>query len=171
MLTFNQGSSYIPQELQQAWGSLKGAVSLPYDTAMAKWGRIKNLTGEADRIAEREFPNSERDSSQKNAFRHSLGTGMLTQELGGNPISAELAKRAGYIWEGLGLEENIQNPKYRQDTYHDLNANALGAIEGTKAKNQQELIAALKTMAQNSKVEAPPSFWQSSPGYMTRSVK
>ena len=149
------------------WDTLKGAAQ----PVIAKYDRLKSLTGEADRIAEEQFPESARDASTKNAFRHALGTGMLAQELGGGPIAAETAKRVGYLWEGLGLQRNIEDPKYRNDTYHDLNANALGAKTARETGNQEQLIAALRNMAMNSKEEAPPSFWQSSPGYMTRSVR
>lgn len=149
------------------WDTFKGVTKPVLD----KYDRVKNLTGEADRIAEEQFPNSARDASTKNAFRHALGTGMLTRELGGGPIAAETAKRVGYLWEGLGLQQNIENPKYRNDTYHDLNANALGAKTAQDVGSQAQLIAALKNLALGAKEEAPPSFWQSSPGYMTRTYK
>ena len=63
--------------------------------ATDKWNRLSTFTERADGIAEKAFPDSARDASTKNAFRHALGTGMLTQELGGGPIAATLAKMAG----------------------------------------------------------------------------
>lgn len=50
-----------------------------------KWNRLTSFTQRADNSAEQAYPDSARDASTKNAFRHALGTGILTQELGGWP--------------------------------------------------------------------------------------
>lgn len=150
------------------WDVLKQVTPQP---VVDKFARLSNLTSRADAIAEENFPNSARDSSQKNAFRHALGTGMLTHELGGGYIAEALAKRAGNIWEGIGLQKIIDDPKHRVDSQHDTNANALGAYTARNTHSQADLVNALRKMAWESKEEAPPSFWQASPGYMTRTVK
>lgn len=152
----------------QFWKDMgKNTKTLPQD-AYAKLQSFGNLPAKADMIAEERFPGSARDSSTKNAFRHALGTGMLAQELGGGPVGAGLAKGAGYLWEALGAA-NWGNPAYRQDTLHDLNANAVGARTAMQTKNPEELANALYRMALWSVPSNPPNVYERSPGYLTRS--
>lgn len=151
----------------QFWKDMgNNALSLP--DKLKSYGAIPER---ADNIAEQMFPGSARDSSTKNAFRHALGTGMLTQELGGGPVAAGMAKGAGYLWEGLGAMKFIDDPKYRQDTLHDLNANALGARTAMSTANQEELVKALQGMALRSVPTSAPGVFERSPGYMTRTVQ
>ena len=162
----------------QFWGDVKSNASNLW-TNMKRFG---DIPGEADQIAEQNFPDSARDSSTKNAFRHALGTGMMAQQLGAGRgglhgvAAATLAKLAGYGWEGLGADKytgsmnNLQPTAYRNDTKHDLNANALGA-SAAMGTDQAGLVKALKSMAQQSQVQQPPGLFESSPGYMTRTVR
>lgn len=136
-----------------------------------KWDTLKSFTGQADAIAEREFPGSARDASMKNAFRHALGTGMLTQELGGGPIAATMAKMAGWGWEGMGASQLMDSAKHRLDTRHDLNANNIGASVAMQSKDQAELVARLKQMAIASRVEQPPGFFEQGRPYLSRTVQ
>ena len=152
------------------WGDIdRNLGTLPQD-AMAALQRYGNLPAQASYIADKEFPDSARDSSTKNAFRHALGTGMLAQELGGGPVGAGLAKGVGYLWEGLGIS-NLGDPKYRQDTLHDLNANALGARTAMSTSNQEDLISALRRMAVQAVHSQPPGVFSRSSGYMTKTEK
>ena len=129
----------------------------------------------ADNIAEQRFPGYDRDGSTKNAFRHALGTGMISQELadamGGSVpakhLGAALAKIAGYGWEAPSWGGS-KNGKQTLDSLHDLNANAVGASESIYANNQAELIRNLEALARSSKQEFPPTVLQPSPGYLTR---
>ena len=132
-----------------------------------------DLPAQASDIAEHHFPGSARDGSTKNAFRHALGTGMLAQRLGGGMIGAGVAKAVGYGWEGLGMLDgaNRNNPKFRDDSLHDLNANAIGAATARKTNNQEELVQALKRLALESVPAQPPGAFAPSPGYMTRSAQ
>ena len=143
--------------------------SLPEDayTRLSQFGKIPER---ADAIAERNFPGSARDSSVKNGFRHALGTGLLAQELGGGHIGAGLAKGAGYLWEALGAS-NWGDPKYRQDVKHDLNANAVGAKAAKSTKNAAELEEILRRAALTGAPVNPPGFFESSPGYLTRTER
>ena len=136
-----------------------------------KWDRLSTFTGRADNIAEQAFPDSARDASQKNAFRHALGTGMLTQELGGGPVAATLAKMAGWGWEGMGASQLADSAKHRLDTRHDLNANNIGASVAMQSKNEAELVARLKAMAIASRVEQPPGFFEQGRPYLSRTVQ
>lgn len=131
------------------------------------------LPSQASDIAEQEFPDSARDSSTKNAFRHALGTGMLAQRMGGGLLGQNVAKAVGYGWEGWGLldGDNRKNPQHREDTLHDLNANAIGAATARKTNNQAELVQALKRLALESVPAQPPGAFAPSPGYMTRSAQ
>lgn len=147
----------VGQRVSEAFDSLKDFGSIPT---------------RADGIAEKEFPNSARDASTKNAFRHALGTGMMTQALGGGQLGGALAKGAGYLWEGLGAKDYIDNrPGYRDDTKHDLNANAVGASVAQRTMGQEELVNALRGLAENSSQQKPPGMLESSPGYLTRTVR
>lgn len=133
--------------------------------------RIMSIPERADAIADQRFPGSARDASTMNAFRHALGTGMMTQELGGGLLGELNAKNIGYLWEALGAGQYMDSEQYRNDTRHDLNANALGARTARNTRNNEELIQALEKMAKESRVESPPGVFESSPGYMTRSVR
>ena len=139
--------------------------------AKDKWNRLTTFTNRADDIAEREFPDSARDASTKNAFRHALGTGMLTQELGGGPMAAAVAKMAGWGWEGLGARQLINSPQHRLDTRHDLNANNIGASVAMASKNEAELVARLKQLASVARVEQPPGFFERGRPYLSRTVR
>ena len=139
--------------------------------ATQKWDRLKTFANQADDIAEQHFPNSARDASDKNAFRHALGTGMLTQELGGGPMAATMAKMAGYGWEALGAKQFLNDSKYREDTRHDLNANNIGASVATQVKNEAELIARLKQLANASVTSVPPGVLERGVPHMTRTVR
>ena len=136
-----------------------------------KWDRLSTFTGRADNIAEQAFPDSARDASQKNAFRHALGIGMLTQELGGGPVAATLAKMAGWGWEGMGASQLMDSAKHRLDTKHDLNANNIGASVAMQSKNEAELVARLKAMASVARSEEPPGFFAQGRPYLTRTVR
>lgn len=147
----------VGQRLNGAYESLKNFGSIPT---------------QADGIAEQAFPGSARDASTKNAFRHALGTGMMTQALGGGQLGGALAKGAGYLWEGLGAKDFIDNrPGYRADTLHDLNANAVGASVAQRTMSQEELINALRGMAATSQQQQAPGFFEPTPGHLTRTVR
>lgn len=135
--------------------------------------RFGEIPGEADQIADANFPGSARDASAKNAFRHALGTGMIAQQLGGGVLGAAAAKGAGYLWEGMGAMDPKKMAKdWRSgDIKHDLNANALGARAAMETQSQAELIELLKRMGQQSVNREPPGIFERSPGYMTRSVR
>ena len=139
--------------------------------ATQKWDRLKTFANQADDIAEQHFPNSARDASDKNAFRHALGTGMLTRELGGGPMAATLAKMAGYGWEALGAKQFLTDPRHQEDTRHDLNANNIGASVATQVRDEAELVARLKAMAQGSVASAPPGIFQRGVPHMTHTVR
>ncbi len=166
------GNTFGPMGDPQFWGDMgRNAAGL--------YGSLKqmgSIPGEADAIAEQMYPNSARDSSTKNAFRHALGTGLIAQHLGaGNGgaqgiAAATLAKMAGYGWEGLGVVDNFTKHGSLTDTRHDLNANAIGA-SAAMGTDKQSLIQALQGMANASVVEAPPTAFQYSPGHMTRTVR
>lgn len=130
-----------------------------------------DIPNRANDAALRRFPDSAQDSSMKNAFRHSLGTGMIANKLGGGVLGATAAKLAGYGWETLGAAENIRSPKQWEDTKHDLNANAIGASVATQTQNQQQLENMLEGLARRSRVREPLGAFEPSHGQMTRSVR
>lgn len=144
---------------------------------MKDWGQnFATIPDQADAIASNMFPNSARDASMQNAFRHSLGTGMMAQALGGGAIGATLAKMAGWGWEGIGAAEKLYSSgqipaAYAQDTMHDLNANNIGASIAARTQSQAELVNALAQMARASQVEAPPGMFSPGVPRLTRSVK
>lgn len=148
----------------QYWSDLVKPVS-------DKLSRLQTFTQRADNIAEQNFPNSARDASEKNAFRHALGTGLLTQELGGGAVGATLAKMAGWGWEGLGASQLVDSAQHRLDTRHDLNANNVGASVATQAKNEAELVARLRDLARSSRIEQPPGFFEPGVPRLTRTVR
>ena len=151
------------------------AANLP-NTMSSTLKRYGEIPGKASDIAEAEFPNSARDSSMKNAFRHALGTGMLAQEFGaGNDgvqgaAAALLAKTGGYAWESFKGLKDFTKGGDPTDTLHDFNANAIGANHAI-GTNQAQLINSLRRMASQSVVSKPPSLFEMNPGYMTRSVQ
>lgn len=139
--------------------------------------RIKNIPHNADEDAQKYFPDSARDASTMNAFRHALGTGRLAHELGaGNGglwggVAGSLAQGTGMIWEGLGAPSYLASQKHRTDTDHDFRANSVGALVAQGTKNDEELVNALKLLANQSKVQRPPD-WHGPMSYtLTRSVK
>lgn len=166
------GNMFGPMGDPQFWGDVGRNTSNLYSNLKA----MGQLPGEADSIAEQLYPNSARDSSTKNAFRHALGTGLIAQHLGaGNGglqgvAAATLSKLAGYGWEGMAGLDNLTKHGKLTDTQHDLNANALGA-NAAMGTDRQGLIQALQGMANASVVQAPPSAFEYSPGHMTRTVR
>lgn len=153
-------------------------ITDPTDASVAGW--VKYLTSipeQADASAELTFPGSARDSSVKNAYRHSLGTGLLAQNLGAGEgglrglVAPLLAKLAGYGWEAAGLVRNVQDPTYRKDTYHDLNANAIGAQQAGQTRSSDELASVLKAMALQSVPTNAPGPLTTGPGYLTRTER
>lgn len=150
----------------------------PHDPSFAGWVEyMLSLPKQADDSAEIEFPDSARDSSVKNAYRHSLGSGLLAQELGASEgglrgvIAQALAKSAGYAWELAGLKRNITDRTHRTDTQHDLNANAIGIIEAAMSNSKDDLAERLKQRALQSVPAKPPSPFEPSPGYMTHTAR
>jgi hypothetical protein len=152
--------------LGSLWGMLPEAVR--NNAVTDKYARLSDLAHRASERAEQEFPNDERDASKKNAFRHSLGTGMLAEELGGGMLGAGLAKMAGYGWEGLSIPDYFGNPQKRTDALHDFTANDIGAKAATYLKGE-ELVRHLKNMANNATYGEPRGFFEPSQGKMTYS--
>lgn len=146
---------------------------LPQGSDPVSWlKRLQRLTQTADYAASAAFPNSARDSSFKNAYRHSLGTGLLAQQLPGGPqLPVALAKLAGYTWEAPGTAENLKDPAKMTDMRHDLNANSIGAEAAPYFATPRELSLYLLRKALQSRAEAPPIATQFSPGYLTRTVE
>lgn len=143
--------------------------------AAQKWNTLKSFTGQADAIAEREFPGSARDASMKNAFRHALGTGILTHELGGGPIAAGIAKMAGYGWEGASALGELRangrlSQDFKRDSLHDLNANSIGA-GAAQYLDRAALIQHLKGLATNAAVAEPPGVFSPNQGRLSRTVR
>ena len=120
---------------------------------LQSFGRIPE---EADRIAEQHFPDSARDNSAKNDFRHALGTGMLTQRLGGGRIAANLAEMAGYGWEALGARKILTDAEHREDTLRDIRANSVAARIAREAETQEELIKRLAGYVRANPVRTNP---------------
>lgn len=156
---------------RQFWNEMGTAFQTAPRRFVSELKALGRIPGQADRIAEEMFPDSARDSSTKNAFRHALGTGMLAQGLGGGDVGAALAKMAGYGWEALGAKDLITSAAHREDTRHDLNANAIGAAIASQTQSQQDLVNALAKMARTSRNEQPPAAYAPSPGYMTRTER
>ena len=140
---------------------------------------LRDLPEQASDKAEQLFPGYERDSSTKNTFRHALGTGMLAQEIGnslGGSMPAKLAgavaaKLAGYGWEAPTQLSPFSSAAERQDSLHDLNANAEGASMAMTTNNQADLVQALAAMARNSRQVNPPGAFSYGPGYLTRTER
>lgn len=145
-----------------------GAGSDALGAADEKLEKLGNLGHEATAIADENFPGQSWDFSQKNAFRHALGTGMLTQELGGGNSGAALAKLIGYLWEARGLPDGGMDWGERMlDTGHDLNANAIGAAEASIAPDRAALIEALLKHATGAKQSVPVGLTERTPGHLT----
>lgn len=147
----------------------RGLMSALMRMAERKVDAIEETGHEATALADENFPGQSWDFSQKNSFRHALGTGLLTKELGGGPVAKQMAKLIGYLWEARGFvpEEGMSLGERLTDTKQDLNANAIGADEATKAPDKEALIAALLKLAQESKISRAPGVLEPSPGYMT----
>ncbi len=157
----------------QFWKDVKSnAVDLLPNSFVDRLSKFGQIPAQASDIAEQNFPNSARDASTKNAFRHALGTGMMAHELGGGQLGAAAAKGLGYLWEGFGVvdPDKMKSDWNTGDIKHDLNANALGA-KASIGSSQVELINALRSMAQQSRVQQPPGPFEQSPGYLTRTVQ
>lgn len=153
---------------------------LPPEQSMLDWFKgIAAIPERADRIAETMYPNDARDSSQKNAFRHALGTGLMSQHFGagsgpvGNVVGPAVGKGAGYLWEALGYAldpQKVANKAYNTDTLHDLNANAIGASLAGKTSDPNVLVNQLRSLVDSSRQQQPPSALSTSPGYLTYTV-
>ena len=130
---------------------------------------FRNIPSRADAIAREKFPDSARDASKQNAFRHSLGTGMMTNKFGGGALGAAAAKLAGYGWEALGTMDNIRSPEQWADTKHDLNANAIGANAAIYTEGQQQLEQMLESLTNRSRIREPFGATELGNGQMTRS--
>lgn len=157
----------------QFWKDVGSNAIRPVNTydRLATYGQqLREIPGDAADMASQALPSDTRNSGTQNALRHSLGTGMLTQALGGGPVAAAMAKAGGYVWEARDmLGGGMFDKNIRTDSRHDLNANAVGASMGQRTTNPQELLQALKQMALSSAlVKEPPGVFQSSPGYLTR---
>jgi hypothetical protein len=151
------------------------------DPSALGWAKhLLSLPKQADDAAEAQFPDSARDSSVKNAYRHALGTGLLAQELGANEggvrgaVAQGLAKAAGYGWEAIGYATapaQAKDKAYNTDTRHDLNANAVGAKQAGLSATREELARRLKAMALQSPPVEAPGFFATSPGYLSRTAR
>lgn len=139
--------------------------------AGTKVQEFRDIPNRASDIAEMAYPDSARDASTKNAYRHALGTGMMTQALGGSGLAAGVAKMAGWGWELPTLLNPRATEAQRIDSRHDLNANAIGSQMGKLTSNQSELEMALRGFADRSVVREPPGAFQRGTGYLTRSVR
>ena len=159
------------ESFQQQLSSVQDRYVTQPVKAVTNWvGDLQSFAGQADAEAEKRFPNQARDESQKNAFRHALGAGRLAQLVGSNsgiPVvegaARGFAKLAGYGWEGLGGTENWQS----QDMRHDLNANALGIAQSSKAKDFATLADNLASFAQGARKELPPDALNKARPYFT----
>ena len=150
--------------------NLQNKLTAALDNSKAWWDELRSFANNASDEAERRFPDQERDSSQKNAFRHALGAGRLAQLLGSNsgiPIvsgaARGAAKMAGYLWEDMSGPENWGS----EDSRHDLNANAIGIAQSSQAKDMQSLADSLASFAQGARKELPPSPYEKARPYFT----
>lgn len=157
---------------KSAWDEFTQAIRSAPKKAGDWVNDLRSIPDRADGIAEGIYgASSARDASAKNAFRHALGTGMLTQKLGGGPIAGTAAKMAGYAWEMPTLMAYGSTKEEQADSRHDLNANALGAYLATKTGSQEELVKALRSYAAKSVVQDAPPVLSRPVGYLTRSVR
>lgn len=145
-----------------------GAGEKSRESVEDKLGRVAETGHEATAIADENFPGQPWDFSQKNAFRHALGTGLLAHELGGGLSGAALAKLVGYLWEARGLPaEGMSFDDRIEDTKYDLNANAIGAAESVANPDRAALIEALLKQAKAARAESPVGITESTPGYLS----
>lgn len=149
------------------WSSFSNLVS----QARGKYNEITEIPNRASDLADVAYPSSARDASMKNAYRHALGTGMMTHALGGGRLAGVAAKMAGWGWELPTMLSPGSTPAQLEDSRHDLNANAIGALLATRTGSQSELEAALRSYADRSVVREAPGAFSRSPGYLTRSVR
>ena len=141
-----------------------------YDGAKNWANEVRSVGSRADDEAERRFPGQERDESVKNAYRHALGTGRLSQLLGAdseNPaVSAAgqaAGQGAGYLWEIMSAGKSLYdngNAGNLRDTRHDLNANAIGAETAGQTRGFGELADALSARAKGAVREEPPLMFE-----------
>lgn len=131
---------------------------------------LSQIASQADAEAERRFPGQARDDSLKNAYRHALGSGGFAQLLGANsgiPLvegaARGAAKLAGYGWEAIGGPKNWASEDFR----HDLNANALGIAQSSKAQDFQALADQLESFSRSARKEAPPDATERARAYFT----
>lgn len=117
--------------------------------------------------SEEAFPGQPWDSSQKNALRHSLATGLWTQRLGGTWLSGKAAQLMGQVWEATSPKLYGDDTAHKTDTLHDLNNNAVGAQAGQRTVNEESLINALTRMVKEAKAEVPPKFLESERDHLT----
>ena len=73
------------------------------------------------------------------------------------------AKLVGYGWEALGGPKNWGSTDFR----HDLNANALGIAQSSKAQDFQSLADQLESFSRSARKEAPPGAMERSRDYFT----
>lgn len=159
-------------DTENGWAAFSRRVrGLP--AAAQNWvEELREIPNRASDIAEATYgQRSARDASEKNAFRHALGTGMLAHKIGGGPLGAIAAKLVGYGWEAPTLLDPRSTPAERADSKHDLNANAVGAWVSMGAQDQAALVEALKGYAARSAVSEPPSVFARHQGRLTRSVQ
>lgn len=150
------------KQLPQEWGN----------RAMNYGRDLLSTDVQATDAANQRFPDEPWNSSAKNAFRHSAATGMLAQKLGGGQAGYLASKGAGYLWELLDAGKFMRDAAHREDTLHDLNANAIGAREATRYKTQTELLDALEGYVRNARAEYPiRQYFDPFDTYMTKSTK
>lgn len=89
-----------------------------YDSAKSWANEVRSVGSRADDEAERRFPGQERDESVKNAYRHALGTGRLSQLLGAdseNPAVSAVGQAggqgAGYLWEIMSAGKSLYDSR------------------------------------------------------------
>jgi hypothetical protein len=154
-----------------SWDAFVNAIKGAKQGASRWYEDLQSIPDRAAEVSERAYPDSARDASTKNAFRHALGTGMLAHHLGGGPIASATAKAVGWGWEVPTLMNPMAPVSQLADSLHDLNANAIGARVARQTRDQTSLEAALRSYADRSIVSAPPSGFAPTPGWMTRSVR
>lgn len=158
-------------ELLSKLQSFGSAVGQAPQNAKRAVDNFMAIPGRADNIAEEMFPDDARDSSRKNAFRHALGTGMVTQRLGNNWLSGKAAETLGLGWEFMGANRFIRDADHREDTFHDLLANRAGRITALDSETEAELIEKLANLANESQNRPAPRFWYGREAQMTHTVE
>ena len=152
---------------KQFWSGMADEVRrTPFK--LGNWGKeFINIADRASDESNKAYPGQDWDSTQKNALRHSLWTGMNAQHFGGGELGGALARVVGVGWEGLNGTGLFTDPKIQEDTRHDLNANSVGIREAMKTDNQDELVQQLKKLSASAKREKPPAFYEGTPGHLT----